>query len=121
MKPKLPIAALALSLLSSLVFFAHFLRGMEVSGMVAALIPPLLYAWRRPASRRFVQLASALGAVLWILVALEIGRARMAEGEPWLRMALILAAVAVQSLLPALVLEGQKSRTWFSATRKAAS
>jgi hypothetical protein len=119
MKPKLPLAALALSLLSSFILFAHFLRSMELPGMVAALLPPLLYAWRRSPVRRLLQLASALGALLWILVALEIGRARLAAGEPWLRMALILASVAALTLLPALVLEGKKSLTWFTAPRKA--
>ena len=113
MKAPPPRLALVATALSSLLVFAHFLRLMDLPGMLAALAAPGLFALRHPAARRLIQAAAIAAGGLWVSVTLGIGAERMAAGEAWLRMALILGGVGAFSLLPAFLLEGKTSRSWF--------
>lgn len=90
----LAAAALAPAVLSALLLGAHFLRAGSPGAFLACLLSPLLLALREAWVRRVATLLLLMAAGLWIDTALRIGALRRAAGEPCLRMALILGAVA---------------------------
>ena len=89
-------AALSLLLLS-----AHFLRvdAMMLVAVCIALCGLLLVA--RPWAARAVQAALVLGALEWLRTLAVLAMQRQHAGLPWLRMALILGAVAALALIAA--------------------
>lgn len=99
--------------LSVLVLGAHYLRGGQLfmlwllPGVVALLLV------RRAWARTVVQLVLLLGTFEWVRTLLNLARLRSALGEPWLRMAIILGAVALGTALAALLLESGRARRHF--------
>ncbi len=91
-------------LLSAVLLAAHFSRHDMPALIPVALLFPALLLVRRPWVPRVVQVILALAALEWIRTAMSLGRARLAAGEPWVRMALILGAVALVTAASALVL-----------------
>lgn len=90
-----PGMTLAFVTLFCLIFAAHFLRTGAMSGVLVCLAIPLLAAitcarW----ALRSLQALLVVGSVNWIVTALCVGAERRAAGEPWMRMAIILGAVA---------------------------
>jgi hypothetical protein len=91
--------------LSSWLIGAHFLRFFAVELVALFLLLPLILLVRRSWAVRVMQVALLLGTFIWIRTAWNIAERRMAAGEPWGRMALILGAVGAVALLSALLLE----------------
>ena len=96
------ILLLAAPVVSFLLLGAHFLRDGAWPMVVACIALALLLAWRTRWATWLVQAALVLGAIEWIWTALVLVQERMAEGRPWLRLAMILAAVAVFTAASAL-------------------
>lgn len=96
------------AVLSSLVLGAHFLRwGSIVLAAICVLAPIAFFLPSRAAklaSRGFL----LAGAGIWVWVALGFARERMAEGRPYLRMALILGAVAALAAWSAWILPAKR-------------
>jgi hypothetical protein len=92
------LPALALGLLG-----AHFYReaAWPLVGLCVGLV--VLLAWPRAWVARLVQAALALGALEWLWTAGWLVQQRLALGQPWLRLALVLGAVAVFTVASALV------------------
>lgn len=88
--------------LSALALGAHLLRGGSLALALAAAALPLLLLLRSPAALRWLQGLLFLGALEWLRTLAAILQVRRAVGEPWLRMAVILGAVAAVTLLAAL-------------------
>jgi hypothetical protein len=110
------MAALALipAFLSFLVLSAHFFRGGHLSGTALCLAACAIPAIRHPWAARIMQVLLLAGAIEWVRTLAEIAAGRRAMGMPWLRMALILGAVALAAALAALALEAAPARRWFS-------
>lgn len=88
-----------------LVLAAHFLRMGALAGVLVCLgLPIAAAATRARWALRCLQGVLVLGSANWIATALRIGAQRRAAGEPWLRMAIILGAVAALSALAAALL-----------------
>lgn len=89
-------AALALLMLG-----AHFLRGGNLLGMLLslALLVPLFVPLA--AAQGVVRWALYLGALVWVGALVQGVQLRLAFGEPWLRLALILGGVALFTALTA--------------------
>lgn len=103
------LPALALILLG-----AHFFRAAEwplvvASAVLLALLVPLA-VWPRGWLLRLLQAALLLGSAEWLWTALLLMQQRLALGQPWLRMALILAAVAAFTAVAALLLPAATRR-----------
>lgn len=102
MKTLLLLPALALTLLG-----AHFYRAAAwpLVGLCVVLLLLLVVQLARPraGSARLVQVALVLGALEWLWTAFLLVQQRLALGQPWLRLALILGAVAVFTAASALV------------------
>ncbi len=89
--------------LSALLMSAHFLRaGIHLAAMLCLAFPAVLLV-RRPWVARLTQLALVLAALEWVRTLLVLVDARQAAGEPWTRLATILASVTVFTGASALV------------------
>lgn len=90
-------------LLSAVLLAAHFSRHDLTLLIPVALALPVLLLVRRPWVPRLVQAVLLLAALEWVRTGVVLGRARLEAGEPWVRMAVILGAVAVVTAVSALV------------------
>lgn len=97
--------ALALALLA-----AHFYRAAAWPLLVPTLTLLPLMALRRPWVPRLLQLALLAAAAEWLWTAAMLVQQRLALGQPWLRMALILSGVALLTLAAAAVLRSAAVR-----------
>lgn len=82
-------------ILSFLLLAAHFFRFGQIALVALALLLPLLLLVRKPWAARVAQVALLLGAAEWVRTIIVFASARMTVGYPYLRMALILGAVAL--------------------------
>lgn len=101
------------AVLSLLVLAAHFLRAGVLFAVVVliALVP--LFGLRRRWVPRLFQGILALGALEWVRTLLALRAARMAFGQPYARMMMILGGVVVFTLLSAALFEVPKVRRWY--------
>ena len=111
---------LALPALALLLLAAHFYRagGFWLAGLSLALLP--LLAVPRPWAARTLQVSLVLGAVEWLRTLALLAAARIAAGQPYLRLALILAVVAALTLLAATVFRHRTLRARFRIRSPAA-
>jgi len=96
------------ALLALLMLGAHFLRASELLlvGLALVLLVPLFIPKQAPQGA--VRWALALGALVWLWTAAQGVRQRLTFDEPWLRMALILSAVALFTAWSAWLLREKK-------------
>lgn len=95
-------------ILSLLLIAAHLLRwGGPPLAALPLLLVPLVFL-RADWAGRVLQAALGLAALEWVRTAVVIAQERQAAGAPFLRMLLILAAVAATTALAA----------WMAAPRK---
>lgn len=99
---------------SLLLLAAHFLHGGHDALVVLMLLLPFLLLIRRPWVPPLTKLVLVLGAVEWLRTLITLAQMRMAFGEPWLRLAIILGAVAVFTLLSTLVFSLKAVRRRYS-------
>ena len=96
------LLALAL-LLVALVTAAHFLRAREMGLVAVSLLAPLLLLAHRGWAVRALELLILSTAGLWVWTTVQLVHLRVHHGLPWLRMALILGAVALVTALASLI------------------
>jgi hypothetical protein len=89
--------------LSLVLLSAHFYRAGSGPLMLACLLLAALLAWPRAWVARLVQVCLLAGAAEWVWTLLGDVQQRIAFGQPWLRLALILAAVTGLTAASALV------------------
>lgn len=112
---------LAPVVLSLVMLGAHFLRARNevlVVGMLALLG---LLVVRRPWAARVVQAGLALGALEWLRTLVTLAAGRVDAGQPTLRMAAILAAVALLTGSSALVFRSTRLRRYYGLVRDGAA
>jgi hypothetical protein len=93
-----------------LVLAAHFWRAQwwPLAAICVALVG--LLALRRPWVARLVQTVLMLGTIEWLRTLAALAAARMALGQPYARMSLILGTVALATLASALVFRMRELR-----------
>lgn len=96
--------------LSLLVLGAHFYRAglWPLAAACAALV--LLLAWPRAWVARLVQVVLVLGALEWAITAWGFVMQRIALGQPWSRLLVILVVVTLLTGLSAWVFHGRRLR-----------
>ena len=99
------ILRISLVILSALLLAAHFLRSGNLVVVVLVGAAPLLLLFRSPWAVRLLQIFLCFGTLEWGRTSLVLYRFRVAGGEPWLRMVLILGVVASITILSAILLE----------------
>lgn len=91
--------------LSLMLLGAHFLRYGIVAGVAGSLLLIALLAIRVRWVPRLIQAALVVGSLIWTFTLYELVQMRVAHGQPYARMALILGAVSVFTLCSAMVFE----------------
>jgi hypothetical protein len=99
------------AILSFFLLGAHFYRvGNTVLAIVCLHGPILLFSKRRLLIR-VAQGALFAGALVWLNTITTIYNVRVAMGQPWARMAIILFAVVLVSLVSIFLLEAKLPST----------
>jgi hypothetical protein len=96
--------SIGMTVVSALLVAAHFLRSGSYVLTVAGALFPALLVLRNRLGVRIVQLLLILAAAEWLWTLTLIALERQALGQPWIRMAFILGAVAALSIASALLL-----------------
>ncbi|MHB0968999.1 MAG: hypothetical protein ACYC7A_14665 [Thermoanaerobaculia bacterium] len=107
-------------ILSSWLLGAHFLRSWNTPVVALFVLLPLLLFVRRPWVARVFQVVLLLGALEWVWTTIEFTRIRMAVGEPWVRMVVILGVVALFTAASALVFRSRGLRQRYFGSAEAA-
>lgn len=102
---------------SAALLAAHFSRAGSPTLALLSLAFPLLLLIREAWAARLVQLALVLGGLEWLRTARGFVQQRMALGEPWTRLMVILGVVALFTWASALVFRSPRLRPiWFGPT-----
>jgi len=96
--------------LAALLLAAHFYRAGDVALAALTLAALVLLSVRRPWAARALQAGLAIGAMEWLRTLAAFAAMRMASGQPYARLALILGAVALVTALAALAFETRAMR-----------
>jgi len=107
-------------LFSVMFLAAHFLRTGPMILALLCLIVPLTLFVRRIWALRLVQIFLLLGAAEWVRTLIVLVRDRQAQGEPWLRLVIILGAVAAFTAGAAFILQAKKVRSHYGVAPRAA-
>ena len=94
--------------LSTILLAAHFLRTGATGLVVLCLAVPALLLLRRAWAVTVVRVFLVLATLEWVRTLAGNVAERQATGEPWQRMALILAAVAAFTAMSAWLLRTAK-------------
>lgn len=97
-----------LTMVSGVLIAAHFLRSGTYPLVLLGLAFPFLLFLKKPWLNRVVQLLLILAAARWVYTLLLLVAQRQLTGQPWTRMAIILGAVALLTLLSALAVHPRK-------------
>ncbi len=89
--------------ISILLIAAHFLRAGQTIIVVIVLLLPLLLFLKKFWVPWIIQAILLLCALEWVLTLVATARFRIGQGEEWMRMAIILGAVALFTALSSLV------------------
>jgi hypothetical protein len=108
-------------ILSLIVFAAHFLRSGCLPVAAGALGLIALLGVRRPWVARLVQIVLVVGALEWVRTLMSLAMARSRQGEPFLRMTVILGVVAAVTFGAALLFQGKTLRRIYRLEREATS
>jgi len=91
--------------LSLIILGAHFMRYGNSIGVVGALVLIALLFVRRAWVARLVQVILVLGALEWAWTTFELVQERIAYDQPFVRMTVILGAVALVTFCSALLFQ----------------
>jgi hypothetical protein len=103
--------------LSLLVLGAHFMRAGRLFMVAIVLLLLGLLGVRRLWAARTVQAGLLLGAMEWAWTLARLVAWRVQEGQPALRLVLILGGVAVVTGLSALMFGAARLRGWYDPGR----
>ena len=101
-------------ILSLLLLAAHFYRAGQVVVTALCLALPLLLLLRKSWVPRLFQVLLVLGALEWLRALYGFAAMRIAFGEPWTRLALILGAVALFTALSGMVFKNRALRDYYA-------
>ena len=106
-----------LIIISSLMLGAHFMRDSNPLLTLVYFVAPFFLLIKRRWSLIALQALAYIGGGVWISTIIVIAQRRIAFGEPWSRMAYILGAIALFTILSGLLLNSQKVKEKYPNTR----
>jgi hypothetical protein len=109
----MPFALLVLPSLAAVLLAAHFFRAGQLALAALSIAALALLAVPRAWAARVLQLALIAGAFEWLRALALFASARMAMGQPYLRLTLILLAVAAFTAASAAVFQQARVRRRF--------
>jgi hypothetical protein len=92
---------------------AHFFRGENQLAALISILMIILVFVRRPWAARAIQACLVLGSVEWLRSTISLVHYRIAMGQPFLRLAIILGGVALFTALASLVFQTGKLKAHF--------
>jgi hypothetical protein len=101
----MPIALLILPSLAAVLLAAHFYRAGQLALAALSVGALVLLAVPRPWAARTLQLALLAGALEWLRTLALFAATRISIGQPYLRLTLILVAVAAFTAASAVVFQ----------------
>ena len=107
------LLALLAPAVSALLLAAHFLRAGQWAGVAAALAILVLLAIPRSWAARAAQASLLLGAAEWVRTLVRLVAERREEHAASTRLAAILGAVALLTVLSALAFQSRRLRGRF--------
>ena len=107
------VLGMLVPVLALLLLAAHFYRadGMALAALSVAMT--LLLAVPRPWAARTLQVVLVLGALGWLRTLAAVAAIRIAAGQPYVRLALILGGVAAFTLVAAWMFQHRTLRARF--------
>lgn len=97
-----------LVVLACALLAAHFSRaGIDLLAGLSLGLPFLLLV-RKPWARWTLRIALVLGGLEWLRTLVRLVSERRSQGEDWIRLAAILAAVALVTFLAAQAVRGRE-------------
>lgn len=103
-------------ILSFLLLGAHFYRAGLVVVAGLCIVSLFLLLLRKSWVPRLFQVLLLLGALEWLRSMYFFIAMRIAWGEPWTRLAIILGTVALLTALSGLVFKNRKLRAYYTAS-----
>ncbi len=104
--------------LASVLLAAHFSRVQNDWMALFCLILPAILLIKKGWALRIFQLYLCIGGFVWIERTLYLRQVRIAAGSPWVRLAIILGAVALFTFFVALLMERRKIRAFYIPIRQ---
>jgi hypothetical protein len=92
----------------------HFFRNDNAFAMYVSFLVIFLMFVRRPWVARILQTCLIIGAFEWVRTTVLLTIERNQNGEPFLRLAIILGAVALFTLFSALIFRTKRIRSHFN-------
>jgi hypothetical protein len=89
--------------ISILLLAAHFYRAGLIVLVLLILASPFILLARKPWAARIIQIELVLGGIEWIRTAINFVQIRQSYNMPWTRLAIILGAVALGTIISAFV------------------
>ncbi len=90
-------------ILCFLLLAAHFGRAQIFILQYISILIPFLLFWKTKIAAFIIQACLLLAGIEWIRTAVYYARIRIEDGEPWLRLAIILGSVAALNFATILV------------------
>ncbi len=100
-----------------LLLSAHYSRADNLLMTIVFIILPFLFFIRKTWVRRMLQLALIFGTGVWIQTAINIVKIRIDNDMDWIRLAIILGAIALLTLFSAILLEFKRFKNHFDTAR----
>ncbi len=105
---------LALPILSSVLLAAHFSRIQNDWLALFSLLFPFILFVRKRWILRIFQTYMIVGGIIWIERIFHYARLRESQGQPWVRLAVILSVVGLFTWISAWILERKKIHTHYT-------
>lgn len=97
-----------------LLLAAHYSRADNIVFMILSLLIPFLLLLKKRWALISLQVLTYAGALVWVQTTIQYARQRAIDGEPWLRLAIILGTVAFFTLISALLLNSKKVKKTYT-------
>ena len=104
--------------LSLVILGAHFMRYGNSIGVVGSLVLIALLIVRQPWVARLMQIVLVLGALEWVRTLYELAQVRVALGQPFTRMIVILGIVAAITFCSALLFQSPALKRIYRLERR---
>ncbi|MGI9133604.1 MAG: hypothetical protein ACR2I0_06625 [Rhodoferax sp.] len=111
----MPLRHLSPAIVALLLLAAHFYRAGAYLLMLICLVLVAAVLVRRAWVALVMQVALGLGALEWLMTAVLLAAERRQSGAPYVRMGLILGAVALFTVFAAVLLRHPRVRDYFGA------
>lgn len=105
---KMIIIRLLPVIISFLLLAAHFSRADQTALVIISLLIPILLFIKRRIVLRLIQIILIAAGAEWIRSMLFYIDVRKTSGDDWTRLAIILTAVAIYTVLSGLLLQNRK-------------